>query len=765
MGFLNAGLMGLLALGTVPIVIHLLNRRRYTVVKFAAMEFLLRAQVKTRQRLRMENLLLLIVRTLAVLLFVVAAMRPFLPTAGAAGLLPDSKHLYLLIDNSASMGYREGMTPLLQRSVREAHEAVRALRRDDPVTLVVTCDEQRRRNGRPLALLRATRDHEKVHEILDRIPLSNARMDPAASLAEVLSVAEPGDPTRRLLVFSDFQRGDWDPDGTVEAGTEPTAPGDAAAGGMAALQAQFHRLQQARFSFLLLAPPTTDIEDVGVLAVEFTGGRPPAEGLAGGVQVTVANHGSASTTVVVSLAEVDGRERRERGSQRVTLKGRPLRSPRPETARVEFTWSGSAGSHFLEATVEATGNRLKVNDRRGHAFVVRDRVKVLSVDGDPNPGPGRWPETRLLNTALRLSRGVMPVDLASVPEHDLSRAPVEDQDVVVLANPGPLPDAQWERLAAWVRRGGGLMVFLGDRTDPREWNRVAARANTVGLLPARLAARPRLDEDAPVAADLSESSHPVLKDLTDPRYGTSFESSLVAGWWPVEAPLEEGTEVVQHLTDLDRSPLWLERRFGRGRVLLCTSTADLDWTGPSLIFAPFVQEAVAYLAAGGEPRRDLIVHQALSREVPLTAQQIVVTDPSGQVHPPLEAVLREDPDVPGLNTAAAVFPGTALAGRYRLAWRAPVTGEGLGASLQEYIEEFAVDIHDREGDPGRMTREELERRHPDALVVAEGGMQVADEVRSASGPSGDLTSLFIGAGALMLLVETFMAAAFGRKRG
>src|SRR5262245_27529758 len=114
-------MLGLLSLGSVPVVIHLLNLRRYQVVRWPAMAFLLQAQVKTRQRLRMENLLLLLARTLAVLHFALATCRPYLPAAESIpGIGPEHRRLYILIDNSASMGYQEGISSLLSRAAREA---------------------------------------------------------------------------------------------------------------------------------------------------------------------------------------------------------------------------------------------------------------------------------------------------------------------------------------------------------------------------------------------------------------------------------------------------------------------------------------------------------------------------------------------------------------------------------------------------------------------------------------------------------------------
>src|SRR5438270_5091413 len=57
---------------SIPIIIHLLNRRRFKIVTWAAMRFLLAAQKKSSRRMRVEQLLLLLVRCLIVLLLILA---------------------------------------------------------------------------------------------------------------------------------------------------------------------------------------------------------------------------------------------------------------------------------------------------------------------------------------------------------------------------------------------------------------------------------------------------------------------------------------------------------------------------------------------------------------------------------------------------------------------------------------------------------------------------------------------------------------------
>ena len=82
LGFANAPLLyGLLA-ASVPILIHLLNRRKFREIHWAAMRFLLAAIRKNQRRIRIEQWLLLAIRTLIILLVVSAMAKPFLEAFG-----------------------------------------------------------------------------------------------------------------------------------------------------------------------------------------------------------------------------------------------------------------------------------------------------------------------------------------------------------------------------------------------------------------------------------------------------------------------------------------------------------------------------------------------------------------------------------------------------------------------------------------------------------------------------------------------------------
>src|SRR5579859_1092164 len=88
-----------------PLVIHLLNRRRYRVIHWAAMDLLREALVRNRRMLQLRDLLLLALRTLCVLFFALALARPFYAVTSQTNDPDQSVHAVLIVDNSLSMGY------------------------------------------------------------------------------------------------------------------------------------------------------------------------------------------------------------------------------------------------------------------------------------------------------------------------------------------------------------------------------------------------------------------------------------------------------------------------------------------------------------------------------------------------------------------------------------------------------------------------------------------------------------------------------------
>lgn len=107
MTFLSPLLLWFLAAASVPIIIHLLNKRRHKTVQWAAMQFLLKATRESRGKKKLKHIIILICRALAIAALVFAAARPIVSglLGWGAGTIDT---VVLVLDRSASMELRLG---------------------------------------------------------------------------------------------------------------------------------------------------------------------------------------------------------------------------------------------------------------------------------------------------------------------------------------------------------------------------------------------------------------------------------------------------------------------------------------------------------------------------------------------------------------------------------------------------------------------------------------------------------------------------------
>lgn len=122
MSFTFPWLLWILFAASIPLIIHLVNRWRHRSVRWAAMEFLLRAARETRGVKKLLHYLILALRVLAVAALVTAFARPLISSFfgwGSSGL----NEVVLLLDRSASMDARPDKTNSLRDAIPPLVEA------------------------------------------------------------------------------------------------------------------------------------------------------------------------------------------------------------------------------------------------------------------------------------------------------------------------------------------------------------------------------------------------------------------------------------------------------------------------------------------------------------------------------------------------------------------------------------------------------------------------------------------------------------------
>ena len=121
-------------------IVHLLNRRRFNVVQWAAMDFLREALTRSRRMMELRDLLLLLLRVACLLAFGMALARPYWNRFSQAAVDPNQPvHAVVLVDNSLSMSYQKPDGILLDDAKAKARELIEGLPSGSVISVLPTC--------------------------------------------------------------------------------------------------------------------------------------------------------------------------------------------------------------------------------------------------------------------------------------------------------------------------------------------------------------------------------------------------------------------------------------------------------------------------------------------------------------------------------------------------------------------------------------------------------------------------------------------------
>jgi hypothetical protein len=415
------------------------------------------------------------------------------------------------------------------------------------------------------------------------------------------------------------------------------------------------------------------------------------------------NYGKTARTIRVTPT-VDSFER---GLLARTLQIEPERAI-SDSISLKFD---SPGSHFVILRTE--DDELKSDNVRYLAVSVLKDVPVLIVDGAPALQPFKG-ETDFLRAALspQIATGLGGESLA-LARPEVVRVPqfmnksLNPYPVVILANISSLDDAKTRELEKYVEEGGGLLIFPGDLTDLQYFNNFLYRDGR-GILPAAIVEAEGDEREREKFTNIGGPPYPhiALRSFNDASKG-DLTVGRARKWFKLDAPPDDGKTTV--LASFVNGRPWLvEKKVGRGRVILSATPCDADWTDFPVrrFYVPLVHELCYYLAAGEQTNRNVEVGKSIVH----TVQSETLDPASGQLHHP--------DDTTGIPTAdskttqvkfeqdggawTATSEPLAAPGIYRLTFK---TAEG------EQSVEFACNLPTAEFDLTQLTEKELRDLH------------------------------------------------------
>jgi len=501
--FLNPGYLAVAAaLVSVPIVIHLINRMRFKRLRWAAMEFLLKAQKKTRKRLIIEQLLLLVMRCLLIALIGLLALR-FVGLSWAN--LGSKKGIhFILLDDTLSMSDR-----WIDKEKNEPRNSFQ-FARDEMLKARIVKGIAQGNAGESVMVLPMSRlvldaDFEpKVHDkIIDPAKYKEleeeiAALKPTALHVDVLAalkktkaiLGQYGDNRATLHVLSDFRSKDW---GLPEA--EPVHQLVREMGGARKDLKIF--LVDTAHPFREKGKETPNAHDnVGITdlrpSTRVAGKNMPVHFTA-----TIANHSSREVDVHMTVFDdVQGNEKFEVDYNPPMPAKIPPSSTMNVSFEIRFNPNLKAGEpYFAQITALLKGldnDGLEGDDSRHAAVEIREKVPVLVIDGENARGRTDFDKDSFYVRTAFVSVPGASYDMVfgdeiagGIAAKALERSDLQQYPTIFMLNVRDLTEKQQTNLEAYVREGGGVCWFMGPLANSKFFNKLYKEGKGIFPVPLR----------------------------------------------------------------------------------------------------------------------------------------------------------------------------------------------------------------------------------------------------------------------------------------
>ena len=588
--------------GIAPVLIHLIFRRKYIRIDWAAGRFLRNALKKKKRRLVIEHLLLMALRILFLIMIAVICAVPVFKWGLFGGLGTGTGATIVMLDNSYSMGLQTGDTAVFERAK----------------TISSLIAEQGAGQGRIVFIpliprgstdSRSTFDASHVLKAVEEteITFSYPELHSAFETAGEIIDQYPGS-GHSIFIITDFQKETWNFSPESLAGIHF---------GKAAEKADIRIVDVSQ---------ETEKTNFGIISLQVKG-RAPTRGAYAEIEVLIRNYSDTAAERNVYFMLEDELYAKTRANLKPGLNPVPM--------RVRFANPG-----LTTLKVYLDDDILDGDNTRYLVVDVPPAVEILAVNGETSVEAMK-DETDFFKKAMNPGGEFASVDdisihVTDVTENEFRTKDISEYDIVVLANVMRTTPQKVRSIHSFLSHGGCLIISAGDIIDRNYYNTALFGPEKGKILPLRL------EEpvyEASEGGDLQKFDLGTLKGL--PLAFMKNFSDTVAEHIHFRSYFripEQGREDWKHteviLRFTDGTPAAVINR-AHGLVCFLNFTLDEDWTDfPSHpLYLPFMRELVNYCVKDRGRSLNRLCGEKISVDVPpdLGNREFTLTAPDGTV--------------------------------------------------------------------------------------------------------------------------------------
>ena len=639
-------MLGLLAFAVAPLLLHLRRRRTTDVIPWAAFDFLADALQETRRRVRIENWLLILLRTLLIVLIVLAVADPQsnVPAPSAENEW-SPRHRIFLVDVSYSMDYDIDNVSAMDRAKRLMREIVETSRPNDAFSLIAM-------SGQPQPILpEATRDREEILTSIDALATVGSPINVPATCNIVADLTHSSKEqsltsiVREIIVITDLRREGWHggaddtmpnlaSDSTSSSTGTPLDTNSSSQHESSTLSALKHLSEHASITILDVGFPLASKTPSGFLDNENIEASTPQDDeliplpLVENERLDSANlslHNVGFDSILVGNSpltvgqtmRVDllvhnwGTETLSDYPVELCINGRAVAetttaiSPSETRLVVLRHRFDQPGRYLVEARLPNDA-LLKDNVRR-LVVEVQDTLRVLLVE-ELDSATGGYIQTALapLSRSRSLQGELSRINVSRIGISRWTSVDPENVDCIILCDPVRFTDNEIRLLNRYLELGQGVVFFLGPRLDLQTCTEqlfdAPLAASLPPLLPGRLS---NAKTENSYRIDPIDYEHPITHVFAG-NEASGLLTMPIQNYHHIE--ISDEVDAHRALNMGNGAPLVTTHVVKNGQVVCVATSPSPDWSSlqywPS--FLPLAHEIVRYAVLGKRSSQEYV---------------------------------------------------------------------------------------------------------------------------------------------------------------
>jgi hypothetical protein len=722
MTFLNPAVLVALVAAAIPLLLHLVNLRKLRTVEFSTLAFLKQLEKNRMRRLKLRQILLLILRTLIVACLVLAFARPALRGTSVGGAsMHATTTMALIFDDSFSMSATDEHGSLLNQGKAASQDVLSLLKQGDDLFFQKLSEGRGSRTPETLtqdfSAMKSAVSEAKISAISHTIGDVLGRTDKA--------LKESRNFNKEIYLITDLQKTNFAAD--AEEKLRPTT----------GLQQSF----DAHTRLFLVPIGHAPVENIGVDAVKipnriFEKDKPFS------AEATIRNYSNTLLRNYTVSMYLDG--------TRVTQKSVDL--PPEGVAIVEFT-GAPRRTGYIGGYVQIDPDAVDQDNQRYFTIFVPEKIDILFITNSQR-------DISFLKLALAADeRGQSLYGIQTIPSSKLLTTTLSRFDVVIISNVKSFSSEEVEQLRQFVSDGGGIIFFPGSEVDVVQYS--ATFCQKLNIAPFLGRTGSPSDGNSFLTFENVDLGHPLFSGMFEakPTAGRGRELSIESPHISTTLLYRPGARGESIIRLSNGTSFLTDYRVGNGRLLLYSVAPTLEWSDFPLkgIFVPLIRRSLAYLASSNDQITD---H--------LTGSVVNVTLPSKMFEPDQEtSVLHKSPD----GDEEVIQPNTNQRGGERefAIKKTDIPGIHGVVRDKQVLFAFSVNVDPKESDTRRITIDDAMKwlsehgLHREAIKVLDPN-EHPDAVVLQSRYGVELWRYFLGFAIACALIE-MMVARSKRKAG